>query len=236
MKYAVILAGGIGKRMSSTVPKQFLLLGNEPIIIRTIRKVVESNLFDSLVIAIHPEWKSYLENLLEQSGVSGCPVLLTEGGKERLDSIRNTVAFIEETYDHCSAEDDVVIFDAVRPFVTRKIMEDSLDALQHCQAVVAALPVVDTMLWIEEGSSYVTDMPRRQCLYHGQAPDSFKLVVLKEALANLTPEEEKVITGTAQICMLKGIPIHTIPGDPQNIKVTTPHDIRMADVLCEINE
>ena len=67
MKYAAILAGGTGKRMSSALPKQFLELQGEAIIIRTIRRILSSALFDKLVIAIHPEWKSYLEELIAKA-------------------------------------------------------------------------------------------------------------------------------------------------------------------------
>lgn len=231
MKYAAILAGGVGKRMSSTLPKQFIELGGEPIIVRTIRKIVGSGLFDALVIAIHPDWREYLSGLIESAGVDTSSVYVTFGGKERLDSIANTIDYIGGKFG-CGEKDDIVIFDAVRPFVSTRIMKDSLDALQHVQAVVAALPVVDTMLWIENGN-LVKDMPTRQYLYHGQAPDSFKLVTLRDALQSLTEDEKKIITGTAQICMVKGIDIHTIPGDPQNIKITTPFDIQMGELICQ---
>lgn len=233
MKYAAILAGGTGKRMSSALPKQFLELQGEAIIIRTIRRILSSALFDKLVIAIHPEWKSYLEELIAKAALPAENILITEGGKERLDSIRNTTGFITSTFGPAGEKDYIVIFDAVRPFVSRQIMQDSLEALTRHEAVVAALPAVDTMLWIEEGTR-VDSMPLRSKLYHGQAPDSFRLGTLCKALAALTPEEEQIITGTAQICMLKGIDIHTIPGDPKNIKVTTPFDIQLGEVLCQL--
>lgn len=234
MKYAAILAGGTGKRMSSVLPKQFLELQKEAIIIRTIRKILSSQLFDKLIIAIHPEWKSYLEELIAKAELPTDDILITEGGKERLDSIRNTTNFINATFGNAADEDCIVIFDAVRPFVSHKIMQDSLEALTRHEAVVAALPAVDTMLWIEEGT-HVDSMPQRSKLFHGQAPDSFRLRSLCNALAALSPEEEQIITGTAQICMLKGIAIHTIPGDPQNIKVTTPFDIQLGEVLCQLD-
>lgn len=233
MKYAAILAGGTGKRMSSALPKQFLELQREAIIIRTIRRILSSALFDKLVIAIHPEWKSYLEELIAKAALPAADILITEGGKERLDSIRNTTGFITSTFGPAGEKDYIVIFDAVRPFVSHTIMQDSLEALTRHEAVVAALPAVDTMLWIEEGTR-VDSMPQRSKLFHGQAPDSFRLVTLCQALAALTPEEEQIITGTAQICMLKGIDIHTIPGDPKNIKVTTPFDIQLGEVLCQL--
>ena len=234
MKYAAILAGGVGKRMASSVPKQFIALHGEAIIVRTIRRILTSGLFDVLVIAIHQDWRSHLESLIEQSGMNRSPIHITSGGRERLDSIQNTLVYIESSFA-VQEDDDIVIFDAVRPFVPVSMMQASLNALQQHTAVVAALPVVDTMLWIEDGD-VVTDMPARSHLFHGQAPDSFKLPVLSNALRNLSEDERKRITGTAQICMLKGIPIHTVPGDPRNIKITTPFDIQLGELLCRMEE
>lgn len=233
MKYAAILAGGTGKRMSSTFPKQFISLGGELIIIRTIRRILESGLFDKLIIAIHPDWKSHLDAEISKAEISSKNMFITAGGKERLDSIRNVSNFLCSAFGKPQDEDCIVIFDAVRPFVSTRIIEDSLNALTQHEAVVAAIPAVDTMLWIENGSK-VASMPQRSKLFHGQAPDSFRLNTLCKALAELTPEEEQIITGTAQICMLKGIDIHTIPGDPLNIKITTPSDILLGEVLCQL--
>ena len=234
MKYAAILAGGVGKRMAGPVPKQFITLNGEAIIVRTIRRILASRLFDVLVIAIHQDWRSYLEELITKSGMDKASIHITCGGKERLDSIQNTLTYIETAFS-VQKEDDIVIFDAVRPFVPFSMMKSSLEALQQHQAVVAALPVVDTMLWIEGGDT-VTDMPARSHLFHGQAPDSFKLTVLIKALNELTDDERTRITGTAQICMMKGIPIHTVPGDPRNIKITTPFDIQLGEMLCRMEE
>lgn len=234
MKYAAILAGGVGKRMAGPVPKQFITLNGETIIVRTIRKILSSGLFDVLVIAIHQDWRTCLEELITQSGMDRAPIHITCGGKERLDSIQNTLTYIENAFS-VQEEDDIVIFDAVRPFVPVSMMKSSLEALQQHKAVVAALPVVDTMLWIEKGDT-VTDMPARSHLFHGQAPDSFKLTVLIKALNELTEDERAHITGTAQICMMKGIPIHTVPGDPRNIKITTPFDIQLGEMLCRMEE
>lgn len=129
-----------------------------------------------------------------------------------------------------SDEDCIVIHDAVRPFVSQSILKNSLEALKQHDAVVAALPAVDTMLWCDT-FPYVTSMPNRNKLFYGQAPDSFRLKALNRALSELTEEEKKQITGTAQICMLKGVPIFTIPGDKRNIKITVAEDLYYATFL-----
>ena len=137
------------------------------------------------------------------------------------------IDYIENAHG-INADDKILIHDAVRPFVTDQIMKDSMDALDEYPAVVAAIPATDTMLWIEEGTK-VDSMPARSKLFHGQAPDSFRLQVLRDSLDSLTEEEKKTITGTAQICLTKGIEIHTVPGDVENIKLTSDGDLMIAE-------
>lgn len=211
------------------MPKQFIEIGDTPIIVLTIRRMLQVGSFDKVFVAIHPSWMSYLEALVREAFGEDDRLVLIEGGEERLDSITNSVeAAIAE--HGLRDEDIIVLHDAVRPFVSQEILENSITgALKHA-AVVAAVPATDTMLWIEEGIT-VASMPDRSKLYHGQAPDSFQLKVLKESLDTLTDEERCIITGTAQICMLKGIPVHTIPGERNNIKITTPEDLVTAEGL-----
>ena len=230
--YAAILAGGVGNRMhSATIPKQFLTLGDRPIIIWTIQKIIRSQAFDHLYVAIHPEWKDYLRDLIDRWEINTDSMTIVSGGKERLDSIENVVDAIYDAHT-VDPDDKILIHDAVRPFITDQIIQDSLRALDRHPAVVAAIPATDTMLWIENGTR-VDSMPDRSKLFNGQAPDSFRLSILAKSLKELTPQQRRVITGTAKICLLDGIPIHTIPGDPVNIKLTSDSDMLIAEGLIQ---
>ena len=230
--YAAILAGGVGNRMhSATIPKQFLTLGDRPIIIWTIQKIIRSPACDHLYVAIHPEWKDYLRDLIDRWEINTDSMTIVSGGKERLDSIENVVDAIYDAHT-VDPDDKILIHDAVRPFITDQIIQDSLRALDRHPAVVAAIPATDTMLWIENGTR-VDSMPDRSKLFNGQAPDSFRLSILAKSLKELTPQQRRVITGTAQICLLDGIPIHTIPGDPVNIKLTSDSDMLIAEGLIQ---
>ena len=228
MRYGAILAGGVGNRMKSAhIPKQFLEIAGKPIIIWTLERLMKSALFDEVIIAIHPEWNDYLKTMIRDRDLDRNYVQVIDGGKERLDSIQNVIDYIENAHG-INADDKILIHDAVRPFVTDQIMKDSMDALDEYPAVVAAIPATDTMLWIEEGTK-VDSMPARSKLFHGQAPDSFRLQVLRDSLDSLTEEEKKTITGTAQLCRTKGIEIHTVPGDVENIKLTSDGDLMIAE-------
>ena len=146
-----------------------------------------------------------------------------------MDSIHNVTAAIEA--DNGINEDDViVIHDAVRPFVTEKILNDSIDAAAKFGACVCGLPCADTILHSVSGD-VVDDIPTRSELFCGQAPDSFRLAHFIRMQEALTPEQRAVITGTSQICTMNGQPIHMIEGDAINFKITTDSDLLMVRTL-----
>ena len=230
--FAVILAGGIGQRMGESLPKQFIKLSGCPIIILTIRRILSVLEFDKIIIVIHPDWKQYLQNQIEEYQISTEKIIITSGGKERLDSIKNSLKQIMLISN--SPDDIVVICDAVRPFVSKEILQNSIKMSRSHGACVCALPAIDTMLYVE--NNIITSVPLRKNIFHGQAPDSFQVSILNEALNSLTEDEKKIITGTAQICVLKHIPVYTIPGDIKNIKITTPDDIKIAENILQMGE
>ena len=224
--YCVILAGGVGSRMGAEIPKQFLLIRGEPIIVHTMRQIMKCCGFEKIVVAIHPDWESRFRQMMIDGRIDVNRVLVTFGGKERHDSISNALKAIH-AYAEVGEIDVAVICDAVRPFVSVEVLEDSIRTAAKDGACVATLPAVDTMLEVENG--IVRSVPPRARLFHGQAPDSARILLLEHAIDSLTEEERKTITGTAQILVTKGIPVKSIHGDPHNFKITTPSDIEIAE-------
>lgn len=229
MIYGAILAGGVGSRVkSATIPKQFIELEGKPVIAYTIEHMLKVPRFDAIYIAVHKEWIEYMEQLVADfiPKELQCKVKLTDGGKERLDSIRNvTDAICRENV--LGEQDVIVIHDAARPFVTEKILNDSIDCALAHGAVVAALPASDTILHSVNGTE-VSDIPNRSIVYHGQAPDSFNLKLFLDMQAALSEEQKKTITGTSQICTLNGVVLHMVEGDSINFKITTDSDLLIA--------
>ncbi|MCC8044352.1 MAG: 2-C-methyl-D-erythritol 4-phosphate cytidylyltransferase [Clostridiales bacterium] len=229
MIYGVILAGGTGTRVkSASIPKQFIELEGKPVIAYTMEHMLKVSRFDEIYIAVHRDWLGYMEELVRGafSPLEARRLRLTEGGKERLDSIRNVTDAI--CRDHPVGEEDViVIHDAARPFVTEQILNDSIDSAMKYGAVVAAVPASDTILHSENGEE-VSEIPNRNIVYHGQAPDSFRLKQFLDMQAALSEEQKAVITGTSQICTLNGVTLHMVKGDTINFKITTDSDLLMA--------
>ena len=229
-KIITLLAGGTGKRMGNVkLPKQFLEICGIPVIVLTVRTILSYDLFDKIVVVIHPEWKTYLMELLSNYNIDTSQIPFVDGGQERIESIENGMDYIKDS----GAEDNdiVVIHDAVRPFASKKLFANAIAETQRHGATVAIVPAKDTMIVSENGIA--TDMPDRSKLFHGQSPDSFKFKVLYDALKSLSPEEKTTITGTAQICQKKGVVIHTFLGEENNIKITTIEDMFLAKAVFE---
>lgn len=228
MNYGVVLASGKGTRMNGafSCPKQFVELGGIPIIIYTIRNMIKINRFDYLYIAVSEEYVEYTNDLINKYIDTNIKIKIVIGGKERMDTIDNVINEIKNN-NKINDDDVIVIHDGVRPFVTEKILNDSIAGARKYGAVVAAVAVSDTLLISNNGDT-VDSIPNRNLYYKGQAPDSFKLKLFIELLDKIDEEKRKQITGTSQICTLNNYPIHMILGDDINFKITTVSDFEIA--------
>jgi 2-C-methyl-D-erythritol 4-phosphate cytidylyltransferase len=230
---AIILAGGVGSRMEANLPKQFIDLCNKPIIVWTIEKILSTNLFDYIGIAIHPAYKDKLLEIMKQNNISTDNIILADGGEERIDSIINILNKIEE---YIISEDDIlVIHDAVRPFVSKELLKNSVDTAKKYGCCVATVPAIDTM-YILDKEGFISGFPSRKSIFNGQAPDTFKFGILKKSINNLSLEQRQTITGTVQICSNSGYPVKTIPGDYKNIKITNKSDLILAECILKNGE
>ncbi len=233
MIYGAMLAGGSGTRVkSSNVPKQFIEIKGKPIIVHTLINMLKVQRFDCIIIAAREDYIDYLVEKVKEFVKDSHRVRIIPGGKERMDSIRCVTDAIEGEFG-VTDEDVIVIHDAVRPFVTEKILNDSIDAAAEFGACVCGLPCADTILHSVKGD-VVDDIPARSELFCGQAPDSFRLKHFLEMQDALTPEQKAVITGTSQICTMNGQPIHIIEGDAINFKITTDSDLLMVKTLLGV--
>jgi len=233
MIYGAVLAGGVGSRMKmADMPKQFLELGDRPIIIHTIEKFLTVSRFDKLFIGIHGEWKIYIEDLLSKYGISGEQVIVVEGGNDRNGTIMNVIKKIEELFG-ISGQDIIVTHDAVRPFLTRRIIEDNIDsALKYgmCDTVLSA---TDTIVVSQDGG-FISDIPDRQFMYQGQTPQSFNIKQLKELYESLSDDQKNILTDACKICTILGKKVHIVEGDVYNMKITTPGDYKIAQAILGV--
>lgn len=228
MIFGAIVAGGIGSRMNlSGLPKQFLPLGDakKPIIIHTLEKFLLSDRLDYIYIGVHKDWIGYAEELIAKYEINSSKIIVVEGGKDRNETIANIIKAIESK--HTISDDIIVTHDAVRPFVTIRMIHESIDAAIECGASDVVVPTVDTIIESQDGK-IIHSVPNRKYLYNGQTPQTFKISDFMELYSSLTNEEKDIMTDACKIFALRGKPVKLVPGDPMNIKITTTSDYKIA--------
>jgi 2-C-methyl-D-erythritol 4-phosphate cytidylyltransferase len=231
MTFGAILAGGVGSRMHvSDMPKQFLLLGDKPIIIHTVEKFLLCSDFDSIYIGVHQSWTTYMEDLLCRY-LPGAKehIKVVCGGADRNETIQNIISQIEQ--DHGSREEDIVVtHDAVRPFVTLRMIEENIEGARQYGAVDTVVSAVDTIVASSDGTT-ISDIPIRDEMYQGQTPQSFRVQLLKELYQSLSQSEKQVLTDACKICVVRDYPVHLVEGAYTNLKITTPVDYKIAQAM-----
>ena len=229
MVFGAILAGGIGSRMGNVdKPKQFLHIGKKPILIHTVEKFVINNKFDKVIVLCPKQWMSYTKDLLAKF-LPDNDVAVIEGGNRRNETILNAIAYIEENY---GLDDSTVIVthDAVRPFVTHRIIEENIQLACSGVACNTVIPATDTIVESRDGET-VSHIPDRSMYYQGQTPQSFGAKRFKELYLSLSEEEKSVLTDAAKVFVVKGDPVRIVKGETFNIKVTYPYDLQLAETL-----
>lgn len=213
--HVVIVAGGSGSRMKSEIPKQFLMLGDAPLIIRSIRVFLEAFPASPVIVAIHPGWKKEMESL-RQKYLPGQDITLVEGGSTRFESVRNALAALPE------AVRPVLIHDAVRPLLSPSLVKKVAAAVEANLGVIPAIAVKDSLRKVEGGKSYPLD---RKSIVRVQTPQGFPLAALKAAYKQAWCE---AFTDDASVFEKAGGKIKIIEGEEKNIKITTPADLEGA--------
>ena len=233
MIYAGILAGGTGTRMGiSNMPKQFLDLGNKPIIIHTIEKFALESEFEKIVVGVHEDWISHTEDLVEKYLPNFKEkVIITAGGKDRNSTIENIINVINE-YRTLEDDDIVVTHDSVRPFITLRIIKDNIELAKQYDAVDTVVPAVDTIVESVDGE-VITSIPNRSHYYQGQTPQTFSCKQFLELYGSLTNEEKIILTDACKIFVIKGKKVALAKGEYSNLKITTVTDLKMAKSMIE---
>ncbi len=232
MVFGAILAGGIGSRMHmADMPKQFLPLGDKPIIVHTLEKFLTCSKLEAVFIGVHADWVNYMNDLLDKHlpVQSRERVYTVAGGADRNETILNVIAAIENAYGE-SDEHIIVTHDSVRPFVTLRMIEENIEYAQKYGAVDTVTPAVDTIVSSADGK-VISDIPNRAELYQGQTPQTFRMSLLKELYLSLTDEEKGILTDACKICVVRNHPVYLVEGAYTNLKITTPGDYKIAQAM-----
>jgi 2-C-methyl-D-erythritol 4-phosphate cytidylyltransferase len=217
--HAIIVAGGTGMRMDSAVPKQFLLLKNRPVLMHTIEAFRSCDTKPEIILVLHPGFHSYWKQLCVDHHFT-TKHQLVEGGLTRFHSVKNGL-------DTITGDENAVIavHDAVRPLTSTYIIDESYKyAAKHGNAI-AAVKSRDSVRQIKNDHSI--NLPREE-IYLVQTPQTFRLNQLKKAYMQ---EYSDNFTDDASVVEQSGVSINLINGSYQNIKITFPEDIAIAELL-----
>lgn len=232
MIFAAILAGGIGSRMGGTdTPKQFLALGNKPVIIHTIEKFVINDDVDEIIVLTPKNFINHTNHLIGKYISNHENIVVIEGGETRNGTILNSISYIEENYG-IDEESIIITHDSVRPFLTHRIIEDNIEAAKKYGACDTVIPATDTIVESINAKT-IESIPVRDYYYQGQTPQSFNIKKLFNLITSLTEEESNILTDACKIFTLKDEDVHLVDGEVTNIKITYPYDLKLANTILE---
>ncbi len=232
MVYAEILAAGTGSRMGNTeVPKQFMKLGSKPIIIHTIEQFIVHNKIDYIIVIVPKAWINNTNDLIKKYIYQTDKIVIIEGGSTRNETLVKGIEWIEQTFG-IKDNDIIVTHDAVRPFLSYRIIEDNIIAAEQYGAADTVIPAVDTIV-ISKDNNKVSEIPIRSQMYQGQTPQSFNIKLFQQTYAQLSADEKEILTDAAKIMILKDKVVKLVFGESYNIKVTTSYDLILANSILE---
>ena len=239
MDYVIIVAGGKGLRMGSDIPKQFLPIGGKPVLMRTIERFREYSPTLQIILVLPKAQQQYWRELclkynfplpqqggarggssyLPQQGGArgGSSYLLADGGETRFHSVQHGLALIPD-----DAQGVVGVHDGVRPFPSIEVIRNCYETARTAKAVIPVIPVVETLRHITEGTK-----PRGDYRLV-QTPQTFDIQLLKAA--NRQPYNDN-FTDDASVVEAFGFDITLVEGNRENIKITTPYDLKLAEIL-----
>ena len=231
--YAAILAGGSGTRMGNPdKPKQFWEMAGRPVIVHTVEKFCMLDEFTKIIVLAPQSWLNQTCDIVARylPGFSN-RIAVVAGGAERNDTIMNAIAYIEREHG-LDADDIIVTHDAVRPFVSYRIIKENIEAAREFGACDTVIPATDTIVHSVDGQ-LIADIPIRSEYYQGQTPQSFNATRLKALFEELAEDDKAVLTDACKILVLRGEPVALVRGDVSNMKLTYTNDMRIARAMID---
>jgi len=211
---ALLLMGGEGRRFCSDIPKQFHLLAGKEVYRHTLDAVLSAGFFDEIVLVTHTDWVDGLE--------AGVKVAI--GGNTRQESSFRGLKAFEKM------PDIVLIHDAVRPFVTERILRENIAGAIEWGAVDTCIPTADTLVHAPDGQR-ISSIPKREEYLRGQTPQTFRMDWIVEAHEKAMADGIENASDDCRLVLRLGKPIHVVAGEERNLKITSSLDLFLAEQM-----
>lgn len=221
MNYVIIVAGGKGLRMGSDIPKQFLPIGGKPVLMRTIERFREYAKDLQIILVLPKAQQDYWQQLCKEYAFD-VDYQLADGGETRFHSVQNGLSLVPD-----DAEGVVGVHDGVRPFPSIDVIRNCYKTAREKKAVIPVIPVVETVRHLQGNISETVPRDEYRLV---QTPQCFDIQLLKAA--NKQPYNDG-FTDDASVVEAFGFNITLVEGNRENIKITTPYDLKIAEVLVQ---
>ena len=240
MNIALILSGGTGLRVGSSIPKQYIEVGGKPVITYCLKTLYAHEAVDAIWVVAEKEWQGKILSWLKMYGLEGSIKGFSLPGENRQLSILNG---LEDIAEFAGEDDCVMIHDAARPCLSSQMITDCFAGIVGHDGVLPVLPMKDTVYLSEDGKKVSSLLDRKQ-IFAGQAPEVFVLGKYLEANRRLLNLEEDTgngvkraailaVNGSTEPAIMAGMDIAMIPGDEKNFKITTKEDLEHFRRLIE---
>lgn len=223
MNIAVLFAGGVGARMGSDIPKQFLAWNGKTILIQTIEVFEKHDMIDGIVLACKEDWIDYTRKLIDEAGIKKV-IDIVPGGLTALDSQYNGLKRIKELYPN--ENPIVLIHDGVRPLVDSGTISNCILCAQNYGNAITVTQAIETVIRIGDNNTIVQILDRNDCRM-AKAPQTFRLNDILGAHEKSIQEGNHTYIDSSSMMIAQGFELHTVMGKPENIKITTPSDYYM---------
>ena len=223
--YGIILASGTGTRYKSDIPKQFVKIAGKTVLEHTLDVFEKSKYIDAVVLVITPDYRQNAEEILLKNNYKKI-IKLLNGGETRKESSYIGISSIDDE------DANVIIHDCARPFLSERVLKECAEALKKYYALDVAIPTADTIVKVNN-KNVIEDIPERKSLKRGQTPQCFKLSLIKKA-HELSKNDTNFTDDCGLIVKYNLSEVFVVEGDMENIKITYPSDIFMADRLFQV--
>lgn len=217
----IIVAGGKGLRMGSDLPKQFIPIGGKPVLMHTIESFYSFDKSMNIILVLPVSHQDYWKGLCDEYGFK-VPHRIASGGETRFHSVKNGLVLVEEGV--------VAVQDGVRPFASKEMIKRCFDAVKHFDAVIPVIDSTDSLREMTDAeNSRIIDRSRIRLV---QTPQVFSPEVLKKAYQT---EFKETFTDDASVVEAAGGHVHLVKGEITNIKITTPLDLKIGELILGID-
>lgn len=225
MPTAIVVAGGHGSRMKNKIRKQYLMLGNHPIVYHSLKQFINCHLISKIVLVIPKEDAKYCENNIIPDLTETKPIRIVHGGSRRQESVYNGLKALDRL------ESLIVIHDGVRPFVQIKDIEACIHEAAQTGACILGVPAEDTIK-VVSGKMAIKKTLNRDTIWLAQTPQAFQTDLILSAHENA---RKKNIFGSDDAYLVEkvGGKVKILPGSKENIKITTPDDLLRAEIFLK---